>query len=196
MSGEDYLFNVLKFKKTAEGAPEAEDQYRERMAGYIYLLAAFIAIDPPAKQNHPFDIAKCWTWMANLLNMKPRKVTPHILLAFLEVRYCPCLQLTERGNYGDKPLIFIPLANVNFFNFFWLFPPLNLIFCLCFQHAGYRLWKTYGKQFEKILQFIKNDYLNRMPPECAASRMRLELYIESIEKDRALKIPKGFTPDE
>jgi len=57
--------------------------------------------DPPQKpvgSEHGID--KAWTWLARLLNLPPRKVTPFVLLAFLEV----CLELDSlRGDALTNP---------------------------------------------------------------------------------------------
>ncbi len=63
---------------------EAEESYYERMAGLIRLYAAFMQIDYPG--NHPHGLSNAWSWMARIMNMKPRKITATMILAFIEVR--------------------------------------------------------------------------------------------------------------
>jgi type II secretory pathway pseudopilin PulG len=85
-SDSDYAVKVLKKHKrtTEEGENlETDDEYFERMAGYIYLYSAIPTI-PVQNEPHPYGLKHAWIWLARLLNMEPRPITPTILVAFLE----------------------------------------------------------------------------------------------------------------
>lgn len=63
-------------------APEGEDQYFERMGGYVALYAAFVS-EGASVPNHPHGIGAAWVWVARVANQKPRTTTATILHAFL-----------------------------------------------------------------------------------------------------------------
>jgi hypothetical protein len=56
--------------------------------------------------------------------------------------------------------------------------------------------QTYGRQFRKILQFIKEDYMKRFPPKTNAAKTRIQIFIETYENNSyQLHEPKGFRFD-
>eukprot|EP00842_Homolaphlyctis_polyrhiza_P006682 jgi/Hompol1/7014/HPOL_005158-RA len=61
---------------------ESEEQYSERMCGILSLYAAIIQTS--AVPNN-YGIAHGWTWLACIMNLKPRKITPLLLITFLEI---------------------------------------------------------------------------------------------------------------
>ncbi|KAJ3369928.1 Nuclear pore complex nucleoporin component [Kappamyces sp. JEL0680] len=69
---------------------ENEIQYGERMCGILSLYAAIIQTDS-SKQlllipvPNAYGIEHAWSWLARMLNMKPRKITPLLLHSFLMV---------------------------------------------------------------------------------------------------------------
>ena len=67
---------------------ESKDSYFERMSGILALYAALIQINNVEK-NSFFGLSTAWTWIASLLNSKPRDITATILLVFLEVFIYP-----------------------------------------------------------------------------------------------------------
>ncbi|KAI8927632.1 GLE1-like protein-domain-containing protein [Entophlyctis helioformis] len=79
---------VLQFRKRqgykiADGQlSETDVQYEERMCGILSLYAAIVQTD-----NIPnsYGIAHGWTWIARILNLKPRKITPLLIHTFLDV---------------------------------------------------------------------------------------------------------------
>ncbi|KAI8899894.1 GLE1-like protein-domain-containing protein [Globomyces pollinis-pini] len=70
--------------KMTNGTFETELQYNERMCGIVSLYAAIIQTKVPNIPN-PFGIQHAWTWLARILNMKPRKLTPQLIYTFLEI---------------------------------------------------------------------------------------------------------------
>ncbi|TPX33296.1 hypothetical protein SmJEL517_g03734 [Synchytrium microbalum] len=70
------------YLKTDENEYESETKYVRRMCGIIYLYAAIVATPHP-KNPHP--ISNGWTWLARMVNIKPRAITPHLLHAFLKI---------------------------------------------------------------------------------------------------------------
>ncbi|KAJ3260315.1 hypothetical protein HK103_000950 [Boothiomyces macroporosus] len=82
----------LGFKKN-----ETEIQYGERMCGIVALYAAVVQTD--AIPNS-YGIQHGWSWMARILNMKPRKLTPLLILTFLEIAGNKLLQ--QYGEQGKK----------------------------------------------------------------------------------------------
>jgi nucleoporin GLE1 len=63
---------------------EKDMHYEERMCGTAALYAAFIQTLPEGVQGTGRTLADGWTWLARLLNMPPRKITPQLLMTFLE----------------------------------------------------------------------------------------------------------------
>ena len=66
-------------------ADESEERYHERMAGYIGLFAAMCQTDMPHLAANPFGVTVLWTWMARVVNAKPRRITALLLVSVLEV---------------------------------------------------------------------------------------------------------------
>lgn len=74
------------FIMAIDGTWETEESYHERMAGVVALYAAILQTASPNTQlPHPRGIEHAWTWLARLCNLPPRRVTPAILLPFLQV---------------------------------------------------------------------------------------------------------------
>jgi nucleoporin GLE1 len=145
MSDQDYAITVLKYKKKPNNPEGREtiEEYYERMSGMIYLYSAMM-ITPVTDGNHPFGIEHAWRWLARVLNLKPRRITPVLLLAFLE-------------------------------------------------HTSYFLAAKYGRQFSKLLLFIRDDYLRRLPTGTTASKTRLELFLGDWEQNGGrFSEPNGY----
>lgn len=65
---------------------EPEQAYRDRMCGIVALYGAIMQTRPMRKGlPHTHDLGHAWTWLASILNMTPRPITPPILCSFLEV---------------------------------------------------------------------------------------------------------------
>ena len=69
------MMNVLKVRNA----------YMERMSAYVALFAAIVQTRPFSGIQNPFGIANGWRWLASILNMSPRNITPFLLCSFLEV---------------------------------------------------------------------------------------------------------------
>ncbi|KAK9761158.1 hypothetical protein K7432_014147 [Basidiobolus ranarum] len=82
-SKEDYL-KMIGFKKKDGDDWESEVQYNERMGGILALYAAIIQTSPENFQN-PYGITHGWTWLARIVNLPPRPITPILINTFLEV---------------------------------------------------------------------------------------------------------------
>ena len=59
---------------------DTEEQYFERVVGYVCMYAAFIEFDEP---RHTHGAEYGWKWLARILNQKPRSATASALYAFL-----------------------------------------------------------------------------------------------------------------
>ncbi|KAG0298258.1 Nuclear pore complex nucleoporin component [Linnemannia gamsii] len=81
-SAEQFL-TKLGYKKKESGF-ESEAQYDSRQAAIFTLYCAILQTKPPVGTNvHGIDNG--WRWMARILNMPPRPITPALIQVFLEV---------------------------------------------------------------------------------------------------------------
>ncbi|GJQ08510.1 hypothetical protein GpartN1_g301.t1 [Galdieria partita] len=64
---------------------ETLERFYERMSGYLALYAAVIQTEIPLLANNLFGIDAGWTWLARVVNMKPRRFTAFALISFLEI---------------------------------------------------------------------------------------------------------------
>jgi hypothetical protein len=64
---------------------ESRERYSERMGGYVSLFAAMCQTAMPNAPPNPFGLDLLWTWMARMINAKPRPLTALILANALEV---------------------------------------------------------------------------------------------------------------
>lgn len=96
-----------------------------------------------------------WKWLARLLNIKPQKITPTILLTFLEVRkFVYSITLTYRQ-----------------------------------QVAGPKLFRTYRRQFLKLLVYIRDVVSRQLPTDPALTR--LLLFLDDCERTGAITPLEG-----
>ena len=62
--------------------------------------------------------------------------------------------------------------------------------------AGHTMMKSYGKQFQKLLLFLCNEFMpkiiNITDPKSKASAMRLKLFLDDCIKQGYIKQPEGF----
>ncbi|KAG0373535.1 hypothetical protein BGX24_011574 [Mortierella sp. AD032] len=81
-STEEYMMK-LAYKKKESGF-ETEAQYDARQCAIFTLYCAILQTKPPMGSNvHAMDNG--WRWMARILNMPPRPITPSLIQVFLEV---------------------------------------------------------------------------------------------------------------
>ena len=80
-SDSDYLVEI-GYLKSYDGTMESEDKYQERMTGFMVLYAAIMQT---RTEGNPFTIDEAWAWLSVLLNQKSRRISPYVLLGFLEV---------------------------------------------------------------------------------------------------------------
>lgn len=65
---------------------ETDTKYFERMSGLVSMYAAMIQSIPlRLNVTNPYDIKFAWLWLASIMNMRPRPVTPFIIIAFLDI---------------------------------------------------------------------------------------------------------------
>ncbi|KAJ2264213.1 hypothetical protein GGI01_000060 [Coemansia sp. RSA 376] len=83
-SVEDYLRSI-GYKEKEDDELESESIYTERMAGMLALYAAMVQIASANGKPNPFPISHGWTWMARLLNLPPRSISPLLVHTFLLV---------------------------------------------------------------------------------------------------------------
>ena len=131
---DDQLRKKMGYREVEEGKFESEQQFQERMNGIIALYAAMIQADLAdfGKQN-PYGMIHGWSWLARMLNMTPRKITPGAIETFLKI-------------------------------------------------AGHGFLMQYGKQGHKLMQFIHQDYLQRIGKGAEGAKVRLELLLEEYFK--------------
>jgi hypothetical protein len=106
ISGESELDYKLRIKQTRD---EGETVYEERMCGMVSLFAAMIQPLPGMRQNSDWGIGMGWTWLARLLNMKPRKITPQLIHAFLTIAGHQFIQ--KYNLQGKKMMKFLRVYN-------------------------------------------------------------------------------------
>ncbi|GBB85459.1 hypothetical protein RclHR1_00120013 [Rhizophagus clarus] len=72
---------------------EEEDTYYKRMCAILALYCAIMQTVPliPNRVN-PYSMDHAWIWLARLLNLPPRKITPFLLYIFLKVTGTQMLQ--------------------------------------------------------------------------------------------------------
>ncbi|KAF9909063.1 hypothetical protein EC991_009124 [Linnemannia zychae] len=81
-TAEQYM-TKLAYKKKESGF-ESEAQYDARQCAIFTLYCAILQTKPPVGANvHAMDNG--WRWMARILNMPPRPITPALIQVFLEV---------------------------------------------------------------------------------------------------------------
>ncbi|KAF9186928.1 hypothetical protein BGZ51_001238 [Haplosporangium sp. Z 767] len=108
-SPDDYL-KKIGYRRLEKGW-ENETQYNARQCGIFTLYCAIMQTIPPAGENL-YPISNAWTWMARIINMPPRPITPALLAVFVEV--CGERYLSTYRNQANKVLRllmqdFIPL---------------------------------------------------------------------------------------
>ncbi|KAJ2897203.1 Nuclear pore complex nucleoporin component [Coemansia aciculifera] len=83
-SVEDYLRSI-GYKGKEDDELESESIYTERMAGMVALYAAIVQIPSANGKPNPFPVSYGWTWMARVLNLAPRSISPLLVHTFLSV---------------------------------------------------------------------------------------------------------------
>ncbi|KAJ3119848.1 hypothetical protein HK100_000132 [Physocladia obscura] len=68
--------------KEVDGGWETEERYNERMCG---MLRFYAGITQTNSNKKVYDIEFGWQWLARILNMKPRKITPQLICSFLQI---------------------------------------------------------------------------------------------------------------
>jgi nucleoporin GLE1 len=77
---------TLGYKEIAPGQTEDEATYTERMCGLISFYAAIVQSIPLRPNSvNPYDIKFGWIWVASILNMRPRPITPYVLASFFDI---------------------------------------------------------------------------------------------------------------
>ncbi|KAJ3299748.1 Nuclear pore complex nucleoporin component [Borealophlyctis nickersoniae] len=77
----DELRKRAGYRKNDNGW-ETEEQFGERMAG---IIAFYAAIVQTKAVPHSYGMQHGWTWLARILNLKPRRITPLLVFRFLEI---------------------------------------------------------------------------------------------------------------
>ncbi|KAJ2871639.1 hypothetical protein GGH93_004661 [Coemansia aciculifera] len=83
-SVEEYLRSI-GYKEKDDEELESESIYTERMTGMLALYAAMVQIASANGKPNPFPISHGWAWMARLLNLPPRSISPLLVHTFLSV---------------------------------------------------------------------------------------------------------------
>lgn len=88
---ETYLQRALGYKRKDVDL-ETIEQYSERMCGILAVYLAVLQMNetsPPPSRGGGVEVVwgmkRAWVWVARFLNMKPKLISPHLLLVFFEV---------------------------------------------------------------------------------------------------------------
>lgn len=77
---------TLGYKEIAPGRTEDESTYTERMCGIVSFYAAIVQSTPLRPNSvNPYDVKFGWIWVASILNMHPRPITPYVVAAFFDI---------------------------------------------------------------------------------------------------------------
>ncbi|KAJ1667745.1 hypothetical protein EV178_001213 [Coemansia sp. RSA 1646] len=87
-SVEEYLRSI-GYKEKDDDELETENIYVERMAGMIALFAAIVQTTDASgvadAQKHLLSIHLGWTWLARMVNLSPRAISPLLVHTFLSI---------------------------------------------------------------------------------------------------------------
>ncbi|KAJ2548316.1 hypothetical protein EV175_004874 [Coemansia sp. RSA 1933] len=87
-TAEEYLRGI-GYKEKEDDELETESIYVERMAGMVALFAAIVQTTDVSgianAQKHPLSIHLGWTWLARMLNLRPRTISPLLVHTFLSI---------------------------------------------------------------------------------------------------------------
>ncbi|KAI9341708.1 GLE1-like protein-domain-containing protein [Obelidium mucronatum] len=75
-------FNKRRRFKKSDDEWETEERYNERMCGMVRFYAGITQIKT---NTHMYEIDFGWQWMARVLNINPRKITPQLICSFLQI---------------------------------------------------------------------------------------------------------------
>ncbi|KAJ2662914.1 hypothetical protein IWW48_001622 [Coemansia sp. RSA 1200] len=99
-SAEAYLRSI-GYKEKDDDELETEGIYVERMAGMVALFAAIVQTTDVSgiaeAQKHPLSIHLGWTWLARMVNLRPRTISPLLVHTFLSIAGPSML-----GAYGNQ----------------------------------------------------------------------------------------------
>ncbi|KAJ3030155.1 UNVERIFIED_CONTAM: hypothetical protein HDU68_009929 [Siphonaria sp. JEL0065] len=98
-------FNKRRRFKRQDEAWESEERYNERMCGMIRFYAGVTQVKT---NSHMYEIDFGWQWMARVLNINPRKITPQLICSFLQIAG-HCILQTYKSQ-AEK--LFVYLYNV------------------------------------------------------------------------------------
>ncbi|KAJ2498292.1 Nuclear pore complex nucleoporin component [Coemansia sp. RSA 1972] len=81
---DDYI-KAAGYRRNDDGDIESEGIYAERMTGMLALFAAIVQMPDIGGQPNPFPVHHGWTWLARIINMPPRAISPLLVQTFLSV---------------------------------------------------------------------------------------------------------------
>jgi nucleoporin GLE1 len=78
---------LIGYRKTDDDNYENEVQYGQRMCGVIALHAAIMQTNMPtlSYESDQYGVKMAWSWLARMCNLTPRRLTPQLILIFLQV---------------------------------------------------------------------------------------------------------------
>ncbi|KAJ1899348.1 Nuclear pore complex nucleoporin component [Coemansia sp. IMI 209127] len=87
-SAEEYLRSI-GYKEKEEDELETDIIYVERMAGIVALFSAIVQTTDASgvanAQKRPLPISFGWTWLARMVNLRPRAISPLLVHTFLSI---------------------------------------------------------------------------------------------------------------
>ncbi|KAJ2592277.1 Nuclear pore complex nucleoporin component [Coemansia sp. RSA 1797] len=81
----DDFIKAAGYRRNDDGDIESEGIYAERMTGMLALFAAIVQMPDIGGQPNPFPVHHGWTWLARIINMPPRAISPLLVQTFLSV---------------------------------------------------------------------------------------------------------------
>ena len=68
------------------------------------------------------------------------------------------------------------------------------VLCSFIEVTAYTMWKQYGKQFLKILEYVRGDaFMSKLPIDSVAANSRLRMVVDRMVCEREFeKVPEGY----
>ncbi|KAJ2706269.1 hypothetical protein FB645_001785 [Coemansia sp. IMI 203386] len=143
-TAEEYLISI-GYKEKDDDELEPEGIYMERMAGMLALFAAVTQSPAINGKPNPMPVSYAWTWLARMLNLPPRSISPLLVNTFLSI-------------------------------------------------AGTSLQAAYGKQFNKAMDLLANDWISAIVVSdsvAIASKSNLTSFVDTFRKTGKLNECEG-----
>ncbi|KAJ1822353.1 hypothetical protein LPJ75_000463 [Coemansia sp. RSA 2598] len=81
---EEYLLTI-GYKEKDDDQLESEEAFMDRMNGMLALFAAVTQTRPMNGQPNPLPVSYAWSWLARMLNLPPRPISPLLVKTLLSI---------------------------------------------------------------------------------------------------------------